>query len=433
MSARDRQPNDGDRATPDLEVATPRLTALGAFVIWSGLAMLAAGVFRYDGTLIWLGLAALGAVGVARWWAPRNLAGLAVSRRRPARVFAGEPFVFSLTVTRPVRAGWALPRTGCGVEIRDPWLPRRGAGLSLGTGLVAGETAAGERRSRLVRRGRDGRTTFELRSRFPMGIFLTAARGHLHDETLARDGGVLVYPQPLLPEALRRDLEMAWLDRRHSQGFEIEPGDEFRGIRAYRSSDPVKAVHWPATARAGSLMVREWDPPAPRPQRYGMILHTLERGGRLLRPDRWETALRVATGLITHCRDRQIALAFIDETGGGAAPAVSGRGARLRMPEQEPYAAGLERLALARRGTLKHEARLLDAVGELATSCDRLFVISDVPLRLWRGMIERAGAGCPVVCLDSERLVPIPRRLSTPASPGEISSGGRSPDNPDPR
>lgn len=37
--------------------------------------------------------------------------------------------------------------------------------------------------------------------------------------------------------------------------------DLVRGVREYRDGDPIRTVHWPATARAGSVMVRELEGP----------------------------------------------------------------------------------------------------------------------------------------------------------------------------
>jgi uncharacterized protein (DUF58 family) len=40
------------------------------------------------------------------------------------------------------------------------------------------------------------------------------------------------------------------------------PGDDtLRGVRPYAPGDPIRVVHWPATARWGDLMVKELDVP----------------------------------------------------------------------------------------------------------------------------------------------------------------------------
>ncbi|MBS1838748.1 MAG: DUF58 domain-containing protein, partial [Actinobacteria bacterium] len=41
-------------------------------------------------------------------------------------------------------------------------------------------------------------------------------------------------------------------------------GDTVRSVRPYVAGDPAHLVHWPSTARTGSLVVRELEPPAER-------------------------------------------------------------------------------------------------------------------------------------------------------------------------
>lgn len=45
-------------------------------------------------------------------------------------------------------------------------------------------------------------------------------------------------------------------------------GDEVRSVRPYRSGDPAHLVHWPSSARAGTLVVREMEPPV----RQGVVI-----------------------------------------------------------------------------------------------------------------------------------------------------------------
>ena len=51
-------------------------------------------------------------------------------------------------------------------------------------------------------------------------------------------------------------------------GAAAHGGDEVRSVRPYRSGDPAHLVHWPSSARVGSLVVREFDPPT----RPGVVL-----------------------------------------------------------------------------------------------------------------------------------------------------------------
>jgi uncharacterized protein (DUF58 family) len=65
--------------------------------------------------------------------------------------------------------------------------------------------------------------------------------------------------------------------------------DTVRGVRAYATGDPIRIVHWPATARWGEVMVKEMeDPTAPE-----LVIVVDLRG----QPDRTEAAASVAAGL----------------------------------------------------------------------------------------------------------------------------------------
>jgi uncharacterized protein (DUF58 family) len=65
--------------------------------------------------------------------------------------------------------------------------------------------------------------------------------------------------------------------------------DTFKGVRAYTPGDPIRIVHWPATARWGDLMVKEMeDPTAPE-----LTIVVDLRGEH----DRSESAASLAAGL----------------------------------------------------------------------------------------------------------------------------------------
>ncbi|MCB1078087.1 MAG: DUF58 domain-containing protein, partial [Verrucomicrobiae bacterium] len=294
---------------------------------------------------------------------------------------------------------------------RDSLQSKKSAALWV-PGISAGDRLVGTLRTRLQRRGRDARAEFEGVSRFPLGLFEVRATGPILENgkrVSSSTGGRLVFPRPRLPDELRRDLEAARYEAEFPQGFEPDPGGEFRGVRAYRSGDPVKSVHWPATARMGELMVREWDPPAPRPLRFGLLFHTLSPGNeiRMHRPERWEMALRLIAGITVYCRDTEIPLTFANATGTSEAGGVEW----IRVPESAGCGALLEWAALAERGASANRATVAAALSRLGEECDRVFVVSDVPLRIWKGVVESQSLDVPVVGLDAETMKPMPRRL----------------------
>lgn len=88
--------------------------------------------------------------------------------------------------------------------------------------------------------------TVQLASTWPLGI----ARAQ---REVKLDFEVVVHPIYLLPPEDRQQ------GRREPSGVSATRGDgeEFLGLREYRSGDSQRRVHWPTTARTGRLMVVE--------------------------------------------------------------------------------------------------------------------------------------------------------------------------------
>ena len=92
--------------------------------------------------------------------------------------------------------------------------------------------------------------------------------------------------------------------------------DTVRGVRDYATGDPIRIVHWPATARWGELMVKELeDPTAPE------IVISVDLRGQ---PDRTEAAASLAAGLARAGLQVGLAVSLLTaETGGPRAGPVS--------------------------------------------------------------------------------------------------------------
>lgn len=185
------------------------------------------------------------------------LAWLAVRRTEVGRIavppmFAGERAECRVKVTN----GSGRPVT---VTAED----RAGAGANtfLVYRLPAGQTIYCSAWREFPTRGRFGGPVTVL-SGFPFGFLECERAGDA-------SGEIVVLPRPgyAEPDGLRR-----WVSRQVAEGRGrrvqrrvTSEHAEVRGVRAHRSGDSLRDVHWRTTARRGELMVREYDT-APSPE-----------------------------------------------------------------------------------------------------------------------------------------------------------------------
>jgi len=106
------------------------------------------------------------------------------------------------------------------------------------------------------RRGIYGVVRIEVQVTAPLGV-LAAHRVH-------------VVTLPVVVEVAPRPLAVAWHPAAApTDGTGVDGqvagrvGDLVRSVRPYVSGDPAHLVHWPSSARVGSLVVREFEPPRP--------------------------------------------------------------------------------------------------------------------------------------------------------------------------
>jgi uncharacterized protein (DUF58 family) len=206
-------------------------------------------IFATNSQVIWLylvaslvaGLAVVGAA--APWLVVRRLRPRLVGHRRagfaPAlpqdrgRVFAGDRLTLELD----------LGESRAPVELRD--LREAGGGLveiashSAGDRAVTVELDAGPRGLRSLR-------TIQAVSSWPLGITRAQRQVRL-------DLDLVVHPRYLLPPEARRSGAREPAGASASRGL----GEEFLGLREYRSGDSQRRIHWPTSARTGTLMVVE--------------------------------------------------------------------------------------------------------------------------------------------------------------------------------
>ncbi len=185
---------------------------------------------------------------------------------------------------------------------------------------------------RPVRRGRTTSAGAVLSTRFPFSLFEKSL------ETLV-PAELLVFPKPLPPDSLDAGAqdsgpaESPW----HSGRWGAFP----RGVREHLPADPVRDIHWKASARVGRWMVKERESesapavdlriPAPCPaERFEALLS--RACGAVIDLDRRKVPYRLWIGERVFCNDRDpdrrskalAALAIADHDPGSAAPARIG-------------------------------------------------------------------------------------------------------------
>jgi len=187
------------------------------------------------------------------------LRGLRASRRVPEEICAGDLLLarLSLTNTRRRLGSWGVVVEE---EIRREGAPKRERPLRtsvLFPYVPAGESRKGVYRGRPVRRGRYRLGPLRVSTRFPFGLFRSTI-------TLDQPDTVVVFPRlgRLTGRWARRQrLSFAGTHRR-----ERRPGPEgdFYGVRPWQAGDVRRRIHWRASARAGELVVRQFEQPRNR-------------------------------------------------------------------------------------------------------------------------------------------------------------------------
>lgn len=196
------------------------------------------GAVNTGNNLVYLVLGVLlAALVVANVLAEWNLRSLTVTRRLPAELRAGVPATGALVLrNRRGRGGaWHVTLTELGSVSGQAFVEFCAAG---GDAPAPAEFLAPER-------GLAHLTTVRIESDFPFGMVRRWRDVPLED-------AVLVYPAPAF-RALR-STPSGEGDEPAARGGASASGD-FAGLRPWSPGDPLRRVHWPTSARAGTPMV----------------------------------------------------------------------------------------------------------------------------------------------------------------------------------
>ena len=173
----------------------------------------------------------------------------------------------------------------------------------------------------------------ELRGRFmlgPLAVRLTDPFGFCQlDRSFSTQHQLLVTPQiEMLPNVV---LKGDWSGSGDSRSRSVAAaGEDDVAVREYRHGDELRRVHWRATAKNGSLMVRREE--QPWESRCTLLLDTRLTGHRGTGPDAsFERAVSAAGSVAAHLSRRGYAVRLVTGSGpeinGAPASDYSGAGA----------------------------------------------------------------------------------------------------------
>ncbi|WP_421120884.1 DUF58 domain-containing protein [Aquihabitans daechungensis] len=225
-------------------VGGTRLTALGTILLLAvvvGVANPPPASDRQILVLVWIGMVAVLVLGIV--WPLVAVRRITVTARSPRDASVGD--LVPIEVHLDGRAG------ACEIRALDPTGPwHRAAGTTVGTVPHLAD-----------RRGVFRMVRLEVRVTAPLGVL---AAHRVFDATIG-------HPVEVAPKALAVDWVPAGVPLDggvDTASLAVLGGDLVRSVRPYAPGDPAHLVHWPSTARTGTLVVRELEPPAP----FGQVI-----------------------------------------------------------------------------------------------------------------------------------------------------------------
>ena len=163
--------------------------------------------------------------------------------------------------------------------------------------VPAGAELSADLQLRFDRRGRYRESSFGVATRFPFA-FLTKTR----DVALQRE--LLVYPPIEPPDEL---FEILPLVRGEWESFVRGRGSDLYRIREYMPEDSARHVDWKATAKSGSLKVREF---SREDERRLCIVFDNPAGG-MISEQAYERAVNLAASLASHFSSQDAEVSFL--------------------------------------------------------------------------------------------------------------------------
>lgn len=360
-----------NRILPTEVIATTRVQAVmtprGVILAALGVALFVVGIWRIDGVMASLGLAALGMLVVARLVGGMNLNGLDLHGRADRRVQAGRSFPAKVSLLNR-RRGLDAFRVEFGISMLG-----EADVMGRASWVRCGGVAEVERGVVLKKRGFSEGQRGWVKSFFPLGLFD-------FQKMLKVGMEIGVLPAAVVPQEL--SLSGFLLDGSPLGGSRVAGAlGEWKGLREWRGGDAVKRIAWAASARSEAagrcVLVREDEPPGSHAEGFLLIFHSFGGDGELIRPDRFEKALMLFNGTLGALQGLGMPVRWVADFDGW-------KERELRTKRQ--LAVSRELLMRAERAAWT-EAHDVESAFSKAVDRECVVVISDMPCGVWESAV----------------------------------------------
>ena len=352
----------------------PRLTNRGIVLAAVSVLSILIGAFLQERVVTQLGLFALLLMLMSALLCWLNVKKLEIVRLAPSATHAMTDFRIELVVTN--RKPWL---DSFALELEDSLLPYANRGL-LANWIRSNGHCRMAFVTRLVKRGVLEQASVTISSSFPFGLCQISERRRLHSH-------IVVYPRAITPKRLDYHYDSEYLEGVTEAVLTRELSGDLHGIREFQHGDPIKSIHWPATARASRVMIREFD--QPMPEKYSIVFHSYCPEKSLIWPDALETSMELLAGLLYFCAKQQVPLDFTAAFNGWRT---------IQVKDPNNLSEPLSVLAKAVHQPDKSLNRLIKTVKTMPGQ-HGLFIFSETPVRIWEPKLPALPR--PVTCLDN--------------------------------
>ncbi|HSS96816.1 MAG TPA: DUF58 domain-containing protein [Terriglobales bacterium] len=240
-----------------------------------------------------------------RDWLPSFSVSLVPIRPKVGKQWRWVPSTFAFPAQQPPQKQWfRIPDRRLRRVENEPIAPGIFEGSVYFPYLPARGQLSADLALNFERRGRYQEKSFGLATRFPFA-FLTKTR-HI---ALPRE--VIVYPSVEPPDEFFAVLPLI---SGEFESYTRGRGNDLYRIREYLPEDSARHVDWKATAKSGSLKVREF---AREDERKLRIVFDNPTSGALSEKE-YENAVRLAASLSWHFADQNTQLSFLSQDYKGA-------------------------------------------------------------------------------------------------------------------